>query len=213
MICILLQHHIKCTSHLTLSFLQLLLKLFCDPLTCPLWGVSCSALEDYFPSSCLMFHYGNEVTVMLIISKCPGFKTVSSPLRLLMSLFHGSYYTEKNKLGTPGCIIRNYREEMIWHRSPQHLSRFSFVCCLSLATAKLKIWLYAWHVSIYEDAWMYMHLFIIFKMIIMLQLQPFLLGFDQKILLLSSEVGSIFLRSNVLDSLFERNFILRANLP
>lgn len=119
----------------------------------------------------------------------------------LLRSFYWHCFTESIKLrktnpGIPSgkleCIIRNHRKEMSWRSSPSHLSKFSFICCLSLATAKLKVCLYVWLVSAYEDAWMYMHLFIILKMILMLQLEPFLLGFDQRIISVSSEVGLFF---------------------
>lgn len=131
--------------------------------------------------------------------------------------FTESIKLRKIKLGIPsgklGCIIRSYRKEMTWLSSPRHLSRFSLICWLSLATAKLQVCLCVWLVSISEDAWMYMHLVVILKMIIVLQLYLFLLGFDQRIISVSSEVGTFFfLIANVLGSLFERNLITRANV-
>lgn len=124
----------------------------------------------------------------------------------------------KIKVGIPGgklgCVIRNYRKEVICSRGPQCLRRISFICCLSLATLKLKVYLNVWQISIYEGAWKYVHPFIIFKVIVMLQILPFLLGFDQRILSFSlfRSWHNFFLRSNVLSSHFERNLILRVNV-
>lgn len=173
-------------------------------------------LRWFPPIPRLIFYHGNEIRVVLIISKCLGIQTFLSPLRLLLALFHGVYQTEKNKARYPsaklGCIIRNYRKEVTWHSSPRHLSRFSLICWLSLATEKLQVCLcvtcvYFWRCMNVHAPICYFendHRAAIITLLIGL--------WSENNLSLFRSWRFFFLRSNVLGSLFERNLIMRANV-